>query len=127
MAGADMPFDPLGKVWASAQASPMKALLFAAMILVLLLLRIDAPRTIRKRLEKWARSRGFPLVDVRGARWDRPRALRRYRWPHDYYITVEDSSGAIRRGWLLEDFAYMGFGGASYRAQWEDTAASDPL
>jgi hypothetical protein len=105
----------------------MKALLFAVIIIVLFLLRIDAPRTIRKRLEKWASSRGFRLVDSRGARWDGPRALRRYRWQHDYYITVEDSSGRIRRGWLLEDFAYMGFGGASYRTQWEDVAANDPL
>ena len=122
-----MSFDPLGKVWASAQASPMKAVLFAAMIIVLFLLRIDAPRTIRKRLDKWASSRGFRLVDFRGARWDGPRAFRRYRWQHDYYITVEDSSGRIRHGWLLEDFAYMGFGGASYRAQWEDVATDDPL
>jgi len=122
-----MSFDPLGKAWASAQASPMKALLFAAMIIVLILLRIDAPRTIRKRLEKWASSRGFRLVDFCGARWDGPRAFRRYRWQHDYYITVEDSSGRIRRGWLLEDFAYMGFGSASYQAQWEDVATDDPL
>jgi hypothetical protein len=118
-------FDPLGKVWASAQASPMKALLFAAMLIVLILLRIDAPRTIRKRLEKWASSRGFRLVDFRAARWDGPRAFRRYRWQHDYYITAEDSSGQIRRGWLLEDFAYMGFGGASYRTQWEDVEELD--
>jgi hypothetical protein len=122
-----MSFDPLGKVWASAQASPMKAVLFTAMIIILILLRFDAPRTIRKRLERWANSLGFRLVDFRGARWDGPRAFRRYRWQHDYYITVEDSSGRIRRGWLLEDFAYMGFGGASYRAQWENVTADDPL
>jgi hypothetical protein len=46
---------------------------------------------------------------------------------HDYYISVEDSSGRIRRGWLLEDFGYMGFGDASYRTEWEDVAAPDPL
>ena len=117
-----MSFDFLGKLWASAQASPMKALLFAAMIIVLILLRIDAPRTIRKRLEKWARAEGFRLVDFRGARWDGPRAFQRYRWQHDYYVTVEDSSGRIRHGWLLEDFAHMGLGSASYSTQWEDVA-----
>ena len=122
-----MSFDPFGKAWALAQTSPMKALLFAAMIIVLILLGMDAPRTVRKRLERWALSRGFRLVDFRGARWDGPRAFRRYRWQHDYYITVEDSSGRIRRGWLLEDFAYMGLGGASYHAEWEDVATDDPL
>jgi hypothetical protein len=120
-----MSVDPFGKLWASVQASPMKALLFAVIIIVLFLLRIDAPRTIRKRLEKWAGSEGFRLVDFRGARWDGPRAFRRHRWQHDYYITVEDSSGRIRRGWLLEDFAAMGLGGASYRTQWEDVAIDD--
>src|SRR5262249_4008297 len=105
----------------------MKALLFAAMIIVFSVLRISVSGTVRKRLEKWATSRGFRLVDFRAARWDGPRALRRYRWQHDYYITVEESSGRIRRGWLLEDFAYMGLGGASYRAQWEDVATDDPL
>jgi len=122
-----MSFDPIGKAWASAQASPMKALLFASIIIVLILLRIDAPRTTRKRLAKWARSQGFRLVDLRGARWDGPRAFRRYRWQHDYYVTIEDSSGRIRRGWLLEDFAYMGLGGASYRTQWEDIGTDNPL
>ena len=105
----------------------MKALLFAAMIIVFSVLRISVSGTVRKRLEKWATSRGFRLVDFRAARWDGPRAFRNYRWQHDYYITVEDSSGRIRRGWLLEDFAYMGFGSASYQAQWEDVATDDPL
>jgi hypothetical protein len=83
----------------------MKALLFAAMIIVLVLLRIDAPRTIRKRLEKWASSRGLRLVDTaRSGKASRPtiRCRGRYfavitKWPRRF-CAQHDSPVAVQKG-----------------------------
>ena len=56
----------------------------------------------KKRINQWARSRGFGLIEYRGARaFEGPGAVLRSENQTAFRVKVRDHSGKILQGWLV--------------------------
>jgi hypothetical protein len=99
-----------------------QGLLFVSALaaLALLLYAVSSILT-RRRLQRWAASRGVRLVEYSTVPfWSGPRAFRRTRYQVDYRVVVEEASGRRRAGWLLENWPFLDLGHPDYQLEWDD-------
>jgi hypothetical protein len=77
----------------------------------------------RRKLERWARSQGFRLLEFKGApAWRGPRAWRRTENQEDYEVLVEDAAGRRRRGWLLYTSPWHSLGPQRVEVTWDESS-----
>jgi hypothetical protein len=80
-----------------------------------------------RRLQDWARGKGYELLRWRGALpWQGPRAWRRWRHQQDYRVEIRDRRG-LRSGWLQFDWPWIGMGTPRIRAKWDGCMEEDTL
>jgi hypothetical protein len=101
-----------------------QGLIFFAFLLAFAILLYNlSPILTRRRLSRWAESRGFRLVSFSTVPfYEGPRAWRRNRYKFDYRVVVETQSGVRREGWLLEDWPFLELGSPKYEVQWDDVS-----
>jgi hypothetical protein len=76
---------------------------------------------VRRKLERWARTRGLRLLEFSGAPfWRGPRAWRRMDYQEDYHVVVEDAAGRRRSGWLLYTSRWHGLGPQKIEIRWDE-------
>jgi hypothetical protein len=93
---------------------------FAAFVI---LIYTVLPILTRRRLLRWAESRGFRLVSFSTVPlYEGPRAWRRNIYQFDYRVVVETQSGVRREGWLLEEWPFLNLGHPTYEVQWDDVS-----
>ena len=104
-----------------------QALVFFAFLLVFAIALYNLSGVLtRRRLTRWAESRGLRLVSFSTVPpWEGPRAWQRNRYMCDYRIVVETRSGTRREGWLLEDWPFLDLGRPSFEVRWDDVGGGD--
>ena len=76
----------------------------------------------RRKIERWAQSHGFELVEFKGApAWRGPRAWTRTENQEDYHIVVQDSAGRRRSGWLLYTSPWHSLGRQAVEVMWDES------
>jgi hypothetical protein len=76
----------------------------------------------RRKIQRWARSQGFHLLEFKGApAWRGPRAWRRTENQEDYQVLVQDATGRRRRGWLLYTSPWHSLGAQHVEVRWDES------
>jgi hypothetical protein len=75
----------------------------------------------RRKLERWARTQGYELLEFHGAPfWRGPRAWRRMDYQEDYRVVVGNPAGQRRAGWVLFTSRWYGLGPQDVEVRWDE-------